>query len=146
MAGQLTHAERQAADHLSGRRVRFTPGRRAVFRVLARADGPLSAAEIDDRLGEVPLSSIYRTLAVLEDAELLAPHNARGITRYEVADWLAGHHHHLVCGECGAVEDVVLPTGLEDALVAVVGSVAEGAGFVPDGHSLEIEGRCSRCR
>jgi Fe2+ or Zn2+ uptake regulation protein len=145
MIGQLTHAERQAADHLTGKRVRFTPGRRAVFRLLARADGPMSAAEIDEHLDGVPLSSIYRSLAVLEESGLLAPHHARGVTRYEVADWIAGHHHHLVCGECGSVEDVVLSSPLEEALVGVVASVADEAGFAHEGHSLEIEGRCVRC-
>lgn len=145
MVGQLTHAERQAADHLASRRIRFTPGRRAVFRALTGADGPLSAAELDERLDDVPLSSIYRTLSVLEESGLLAPHHARGVTRYEVADWIAGHHHHLVCGECGAVDDVVLPPALEESLVGVVGAVADRVGFEHDGHALEIEGRCARC-
>jgi Fur family transcriptional regulator, ferric uptake regulator len=146
MTGQLTHVERQAAEHLATRRIRFTPGRQAVFRTLARADGPMSAAEIDDRLAEVPLSSIYRTLSVLEEAGLLAPHHARGVTRYEVADWIAGHHHHVLCTECGAVEDVVLPVDLEAALEGVVGAVAATTGFDHDGHALEIEGRCAACR
>jgi Fur family transcriptional regulator, ferric uptake regulator len=143
---QLTQAERQAAEHLAGRKVRFTRGRRAVFRVLARSDGPLSAAEIDGRLVDVPLSSIYRTLAVLEESGLLAPHHGRSRTRYELADWIVGHHHHLVCSHCGQVEDVVLSGALESTLEGVVGAVAGGAGFAHEGHSLEIEGRCSECR
>jgi Fur family transcriptional regulator, ferric uptake regulator len=143
---QPTQAERQAAEHLAGRQVRFTRGRRAVFRLLARADGPMSAAEIDERLGDVPLSSIYRTLSVLEESGLLAPHHGRGMTRYEVADWIGGHHHHLVCSRCGQVEDVVLSGSLEAALEGVIGAVAGEAGFAHEGHSLEIEGRCSACR
>lgn len=146
MTGQLTQAERQAAEQLATHEVRFTPGRRAVFRLLAKADGPLSASEIDEELDDVPLSSIYRTLTVLEEVGLIAPHHARGITRYEVAEGIAGHHHHLVCGVCGVVEDVVLPLRLEASLEGVVDTVADAAGFAHDGHSLEIEGRCARCR
>lgn len=143
---QLTRAERQAAERLADKKVRFTRGRRAVFGLLGRADGPMSAAEIHDRLEDVPLSTIYRTLAVLEEGGILVPHHARGITRYEPADWIAGHHHHLVCADCGVVDDVVLAAPLEEALVGVVSEVAGGAGFVHDGHTLEIEGRCARCR
>ena len=52
-----------------------------------------------------------------------------GITRYEMAEWLAGHHHHLVCIECGAVEDIELPEGLELELERLVGQVS-GLGLV----------------
>lgn len=133
-------------ERLAGHDVRFTAGRRAVFRLLSRADGPLSAGEIHRQLKTLPLSSIYRTLTVLEESEILSLHHTRGVTRYELADWIAGHHHHVVCAECGSVADVMLSPSLEDALERVVASASQGVGFSHDGHSLEIEGRCSSCR
>lgn len=143
---QTSTIERQVQERLARLEARFTPGRRSVVSELARADGPLSAAELHESLEGVPLSSIYRTLAVLEEAGILAPHHARGITRYELADWLGGHHHHLVCGRCGLVEDVVLDPSLERSLVGLVGRVASEVGFDPDDHTLEIEGVCGQCR
>jgi Fe2+ or Zn2+ uptake regulation protein len=84
-----------------------------VVQALSSADGPRSAQELYDEL-DLPLSSIYRSLAVLEEAEVLTPHHgARGLTRYELAEWAAGHHHHVICGECGGVDDVHLDPALE---------------------------------
>jgi Fur family transcriptional regulator, ferric uptake regulator len=146
VTAQTTHTERQVAERLAARGERLTAGRRAVVRLLGRADGPLAAAEIHRLLESVPLSSIYRTLTVLHEAEVVAPHHASGVTRYEIADWLAGHHHHVVCGECGAVSDVVLPDDLESVIEDVVTAVARQAGFRHDGHSLEVEGTCPGCQ
>lgn len=139
--------EREVAGRLADRGVRFTRGRRAVVAALAAADGPRAAAELHADLGSsVPLSSLYRSLAVLETAGIVAPHHGtKGLTRYELAEWLAGHHHHLVCIDCGAVDDIHLSPALEDRLEQVVTGVIREAGFVAGGHSLEIDGRCARC-
>ncbi|MCI0543263.1 MAG: transcriptional repressor, partial [Actinobacteria bacterium] len=85
----------QIADRLAEREVRYTRGRRTLITALSKADGPRSAAELQGDL-DIPLSSIYRSLAVLEEAGVLDPHfGQRGVTRYELAEWLRGHHHHL---------------------------------------------------
>lgn len=138
--------ERQVESRLADRGVRFTGGRRRVVAVLAAADGPLSAAELHDVLDrEVPLSTVYRTLSVLEEAGVTSPHlGAKGLTRYELAEWLSGHHHHLVCLACGAVDDVHLAPQTESELERLVGSAVSGD-FVAQHHTLEIEGRCGRC-
>jgi len=118
-----------------------------VVAALEHADGPRSAAELHAELaGTVPVSSVYRTLAVLEEAGVVEPHHsAKGITRYEMAEWLAGHHHHLVCIDCGAVEDIALPKGMETKLEELVGQISELSSFSASGHSLEVDGRCPRC-
>lgn len=139
--------DREVEQRLSGHRVRYTQGRRRVVAALAGSDGPMSAAELHGAVaGALPLSSIYRSLAVLEDAGVLAPHHgARGLTRYELAEWLKGHHHHLVCIDCGAVEDVTVARRYEDQVDRVVKEISSGVSFTPFNHALEIEGRCSRC-
>lgn len=135
-----------AEERLASSSIRLTPGRKAVVHLLGNAEGPLSATEIHDSLAGVPLSTIYRTLSVLEEAGVLVPHHATGVTRYEVADWIAGHHHHVICDSCGAVEDIVLPTALEDTIEEVVRAVAASAGHLHHDHSLEIHGLCSSCQ
>jgi Fe2+ or Zn2+ uptake regulation protein len=95
---------------------------------------------------ELPLSSLYRSLAVLEGAGIVTRHfGARGVTRYELAEWLTGHHHHLVCLDCGSVEDIALPQPYEEKVEELVEGIGAFASFTPLGHSLEVEGRCSRC-
>jgi Fe2+ or Zn2+ uptake regulation protein len=139
--------DRQVEERLTEAGIRYTGGRREVVAALGGADGPRSAAELHrDLAGRVPVSSVYRTLAVLEAAGVVEPHHgARGVTRYEIAEWLAGHHHHLVCIGCGAVEDIELPPKLELQLERLVGQVSGLSSFSASGHSLEVVGRCARC-
>jgi Fe2+ or Zn2+ uptake regulation protein len=139
--------ERLVEERLAESGVRFTGGRRRVVATLERADGPLSASEVHANLaGDVPVSTVYRTLAVLEETGVVQPHHgSKGITRYEIAEWLAGHHHHLVCIKCGGVEDIELPQDLETRLERLVGQVSDMSAFSASGHSLEVEGRCTRC-
>lgn len=138
---------REVERRLTERDIRYTKGRRSVVTTLATADGPRSAAELHGDIGSaVPLSSLYRCLTVLEDAGVVAPHFAsKGITRYELAEWLTGHHHHLVCLDCGSVEDIDVLPSQESRVRSVVGEIAAAAAFTAVDHSLEIEGRCSQC-
>jgi Fur family transcriptional regulator, ferric uptake regulator len=138
---------RQVEHQLRARDIRYTRGRRVVVTALGEADGPLSAAELNAELGSaVPLSSIYRTLSVLEESGVVTPHFAtKGLARYELAEWLTGHHHHLVCVSCGAVEDVEVPQGMEEQVRALVAAIASDAGFSPANHALEIDGLCKEC-
>jgi len=141
----LTTVDQRVEERLAARGIRYTRGRRSVIAALSRADGPRSAAELAPSV-PVPVSSLYRSLGVLEEAGVLAPHHgARGVTRYELAEWLAGHHHHLVCVECGAVEDVEVPRGREAAIRDLVVEIAARSGFEALDHVLEIEGRCGAC-
>lgn len=137
----------QVAGRLRNAGVRLTNGRRDVVAALTRSRGPVSAAEIHAHLdGSVPLSSIYRTLTVLSETEVASPHHGRdGVTRYELAEPLQDHHHHLVCVECGRIDDVEFDGSAEHAVKDAIAGVASAHGFEVADHSLEIEGRCERC-
>ena len=139
--------DRQVERRLAEVDVRYTKGRRVVISALAEADGPRSAAELSLVIGtSVPVSSLYRSLAVLEGAGVLAPHySSPGLTRYELAEWLSGHHHHLVCIDCGQVQDLPASPAIEDRLQKIVADVARDASFAETNHALEIEGRCAPC-
>ncbi len=139
--------DRQVQQRLADADVRYTRGRREVVDTLASLDGPRSAAELHEVMGGgVPLSSLYRTLTVLEETGILAPHySSPGLTRYELAEWLTGHHHHLVCIDCGQVEDIDVDEKLESELHRIVSEVSLTASFVDSSHALEIEGRCGKC-
>ncbi len=143
-----TNLEKQIAGHLQERDIRLTSGRRTVVRSLGVADGPRSASDLFSSIGDtVPLSSIYRSLAVLEEAGVISPHySTKGVTRYELAEWLMGHHHHLVCLECGQVEDIEIASEIEKQLEAIVERIGRDVSFAPRDHALEIEGLCSQCK
>lgn len=139
--------DREVEKRLSEHDVRYTRGRRVVVSALAAADGPKSAAELHSDIGpSVPLSSLYRSLTTLEETGVVMHHfGAKNITRYELAEWLTGHHHHLVCIDCGAVEDIEIPKAQESQVVGLVDRVSAAASFTPIDHALEINGRCARC-
>ena len=143
-----TSIDRDVEHHLRSRDIRYTKGRRVVVAALAGADGPRSAAELHADIGSsVPLSSLYRSLAVMEEAGVLVPHfGTKGLTRYELAEWIAGHHHHVICINCGSVEDIDVPPSHEVRVREIVDEIAALIDFTPIDHTLEIEGRCSRCR
>lgn len=134
---------RRLAEHGS----RFTGGRAAIVRNLMISNGPQSAAELHQRLRRaVPLSSLYRSLAVMNEAGILAMHHSNGMARYELAEWLTGHHHHLVCLQCGAVDDFELSSERERDLNQLVSRIGNQHGFEVENHALEVQGLCSNCQ
>jgi len=144
----MQHLEQAVEERLGAAGVRLTQGRRSAVEALAKMHGPRTAAEIHIEVGNtVPLSSLYRSLSVLTDAGVLsAQHGSDGVNRFELAEWLTGHHHHLVCVSCGTVVDVTPTIDQERAMAQLVEKMADGAGFVASGHRFEIEGTCRTCR
>ena len=89
---------------------RYTPGRRAIVDLLVSTGHPVSIGDIADRLPGLPRSSAYRHLTDLETAGLVRRVAASDeFTRFELAEDLTEHHHHLMCVNCGKVTDVILP-------------------------------------
>ncbi len=149
----MTRVSRTDVDGRVGQRltehgIRYTAGRRLAVQALLELAGPVSAAQLQGEIGDaVPLSSLYRTLALLDEAGITdRTHDADGVARYELAEWLLGHHHHLVCNRCGEVEDVAVTAELEARMGSMVEAIAEQAGYLPTGHRIDIEGVCRRCR
>ncbi|MDE0675045.1 MAG: transcriptional repressor [Acidimicrobiia bacterium] len=127
--------------------VRYTTNRRALIEALENTPGPLTVEEIY-RVTEprIPYSSIYRDVRVLTDTQVLTlHHSADRSNRFELAEWLSGHHHHLVCVACMAISDISLAPAAEGRLSRLADSAAAGAGYRVTGHSLEIEGLCPDC-
>lgn len=126
---------------------RFTATRKAIVSALATAGGPLSIPEILGATDDLAQSSVYRNLAVLEEAGVVV--RVAGVderARYELSEHLTGHHHHLVCTSCGAVSDVRIPDAAERELDRVLSTIAAGAGFEIEHHRLDLVGRCGECR
>ena len=145
---QSTDTLTAARDRLKAKHVRFTAARRLVIERLNESSGPKSAADIAaTTTGTIPVSSLYRTLSVLEVCGIIErfPDQA-GIARYELAEWLTGHHHHMTCVECGATNDVTVPRDLEAAVADIASEVGGRFDFQVTGHRLDLHGVCRQCR
>ena len=140
--------DQRVAQRLSEREIRYTTGRRWVVRSLLDLGGPVSTAQLLDAVEDaVPLSSLYRTMALLDEAGIThKSHDAGGVAMYELAEWLLGHHHHLVCVECGEVSDIELAPAQERGLDEIADAAADEEGFEVLGHRIDIEGRCRKCQ
>jgi Fur family transcriptional regulator, ferric uptake regulator len=130
---------------LGGVGQRYTTQRRALVEVLERARKPLSTAEIvEARTG--PQSSVYRNLAVLEHAGVVRRVVTEGeFARFELDEELTEHHHHLICSNCGKVEDVTIPSAIESTMDRTVDRLAKRSGFAKVRHRLDLIGTCRAC-
>ena len=125
---------------------RYTAGRRAIVGLLVSAGHPVSISDIADRLPGLPRSSAYRHLTDLEAAGLVRRVAASDeFSRFELAEDLTEHHHHLLCMNCGKVTDVALPPGFEQDMTSAISQLAGAEGFQPRSHRLDILGTCANC-
>ncbi len=142
------HADihRTVRDLLDQHDQRYTAGRRAVVAALADAGGPVTLPELIDRAPQVAQSSAYRNLAVMEEVGAVRRlvHSTEH-ARYELAEHLTEHHHHLICESCGSVRDVTLTPGLERRLDDAFEALAAAEGFTPTHHTIDLYGRCADC-
>ena len=138
--------EQQVMLRLSSAEVRFTKGRRLVLEAILRSDNRCSARDLHKDLeDEVPLSSIYRTLTTMSDLGIVVPHHGMGAIRYELAEWLVGHHHHLICRSCGNIDDIELTEHTESIIDELVSTATEERCFIAANHYFDIDGVCASC-
>jgi Fur family ferric uptake transcriptional regulator len=135
-----------SAQRLASDGQRYTRNRQAIVAILGEAARPLALSEVLSVGDDLAQSSVYRNLVVLEDAGVVRKVVATDeFARYELAEDLTEHHHHLLCSGCGAVEDFVLPARVERSVENALAAVAAEAGFVGGHHRLDLVGRCARC-
>lgn len=136
--GQLEAALQTMRDHQH----RVTAPRRAILSILTSEHGPFTADELHQRMdkGVCDLVTVYRSLAALEEINLLRRCDfGDGIYRYEFNTG-EHHHHHVVCRSCHSVRtlDLCVADGLE--------RMARQLGYKNVTHTLEIFGICTDCQ
>jgi Fe2+ or Zn2+ uptake regulation protein len=122
---------------------KVTHGRLTILQVLAKADHPLSIAEIMKNLGShINQATLYRALEALTAVNIVRrvdlhhPH-----AHYELVEG-GSHHHHLICTQCGYIEDV-LDCDAKDIEKTVL---KRSTSFtLIEKHSLEFFGYCKKC-
>src|ERR1700730_82379 len=96
-------------DELRKRGLRATATRVAVYRSVAELPGHPDVEEIAGKarelIGAISTQGVYDTLHALPEVGLLRRFEpAGGPARFEAR--VGDNHHHLVCRECGAAQDV----------------------------------------
>lgn len=125
---------------------RYTSGRRRIVAALQAGDGPLTITQILAEDGGLAQSSVYRNLTILEEVGAVTRIvTSDDFARYELAEHLTEHHHHLICAACGDVADFSLDDGTEDTLDRALAVAAKRAGFDVESHRLDLIGVCADC-
>lgn len=160
----VQQAWRQMLSQLDARGYRLTPQRQLILEALfacssqasdtsegaAASEGHIQPtrhvtaeeihAYIRERFPQINLSTVHRTLELLEELGLVThAHFADHVARYHPVN--LGQHHHLLCRNCGGIWE------LEDEIVHPLSqSIQQRYGFEADLNHLAIFGLCQDCR
>ena len=138
---------RRIATRLEGVGQRLTASRGALVTALADAERPLTIPEIADADASLAVSSTYRNLTTLEAVGVVHRVVTHGdFAYYELAEGLTErHHHHLICSNCGAVEDFDASPQLEQSVRGTARQIARRTGFRTERHVVDLIGLCADC-
>ena len=134
---------RDIVGELSEQGYRLTPQRLMILSAIEDTDSHISAEEIYTQVvakyPNVNISTVYHTLELLKRLGLVTETDmGGGRVRYHPVD--KGHHHHLVCQECGTIIDLD-----ESILLSLKNTLLHDYKFVADLKHLAIFGRCTNC-
>lgn len=133
----------EVMELLRSRGLRMTPQRRAIVFEVMRTQGHISPADVARKVqGEMPgvnASTVYRTLALLEEIGVLSHAHLESGAEYHRTE--EAGHVHLTCSSCGAEDDLSI-----DEAQALQKLVERHRGFQPDLTHFAISGRCAACQ
>jgi len=131
------------AEALREAGLRPTRSRLAILDALAASGRAVSAQELfvefRGKPGAPGLATVYRTLSALAESGAVDTFRRGDEAFFRLCR--DGHHHHLVCNECGLVEEIEA-----QEVEAWVARVSRRRSFTVTAHRADIFGLCSACR
>ena len=128
------------ASTLEARGHRVTPSRAAVIAAVLQQSGHFTVDDVLRRCGGTGRATVFRTIRLLTELGVVCRVLLEdGSLHYRLSR--RGHHHHLVCLNCGGVRDLD-----ECAVGDLVRELSRASGYEIEGHWLEFYGRCASCR
>jgi len=130
---------------LKSKKLRKTKLRVFLLKTLLDSAKPLAVENLLNVLSraknEAHKTSVYRQLSVLKNEKIIREVQfGENKKRYEI--YPDNHHHHLVCVDCGHVEDV----NAEKDLTGLEKKIFQDKKFKVVNHSLEFFGICVNCK
>jgi Fur family ferric uptake transcriptional regulator len=129
---------------LSEKGYRLTPQRLMILSAIESSRDHISAEEIYAQVAakypHVNISTVYRTLELLKKLGMVYEIDlGEGRIRYHAEE--SGHHHHLVCQDCGLVIDID-----ESTLSSLRDILLRHYNFRAELRHVAIFGLCENCR
>ncbi|MDO4799331.1 MAG: Fur family transcriptional regulator [Bacillota bacterium] len=122
--------------------IKNTLPRRRILEILDAAEQPLTAHQIADQLsGEIDLSTVYRTLDLFTEKQLVVKTVSFGDATAGYERNSGEHRHMLICTECGETAYFrACP------IHALEKQLESETGYEIKTHRLELTGLCGSCR
>jgi len=131
---------------LKSNNLKYTKQRELILEIIYNNSGHFTPEDIynlikmsypDVKLG---IATVYRTLTLLEDAQIVSSlsFGTQG-KKYEFG--LKEHHDHLVCLECGGIEEF-----FDETIEKQQEKIAKKFNFKMTNHIMKITGVCSACQ
>ena len=145
----LSEFHKKFEEHLSRLRLRQTKQRKIILDTIFSMDKHVDAEKIYLEVKKsdptVGLATIYRTLKMLTDAQILDERRFTDRSCFELASTTDDDHHdHLICNQCGAIVEFY-----DKELENSKHRIAHELGFQLKNHKLELFADClnpSQCQ
>ncbi len=140
----MNQTQNSLVEEIKAQGIRITPQRAIIFEAIENLEGHITAEDIFQEVQQVnpyiSLATVYRTLELLSDLKLVNQTNfGRSQTYFALRDH--GSHHHLVCLECGRVEEFA-----DEMLASLRSNLREKHNFEAHTDHICIFGICKGCR
>jgi len=130
---------------LKSNNLKYTTQRELILKIIYDNDGHFTPEDIYNLIKKsypevnLGIATIYRTLTLLEDADIVTSisFGTQG-KKYEFG--LTEHHDHLVCLECGNIEEFY-----DETIELQQEKIAKKFNFKMSDHVMKITGTCSAC-
>jgi Fur family ferric uptake transcriptional regulator len=131
---------------LKSNTLKYTKQRELILEIIYNNDGHFTPEDIYNLIKEsypdvkLGIATVYRTLILLEDAHIVSSisFGTQG-KRYEFG--FKDHHDHLVCLECGSIEEFI-----DETIERQQEKIAQKFNFKMTNHIMKITGTCSACQ
>lgn len=134
-----------ADEWLKAAGLRVTEPRKCILLILATHTPHHLAAEtvygiLHKQQKDIGLATVYRVLSQLEEAGLVVRHRfGDDVSVYELSS--DDHHDHLICTQCGALEEFC-----NQSVEYAIHQVVKASDFHQDRHHLTVYGLCNKCQ
>lgn len=131
---------------LRANKLKYTKQRELILEIIYNNSGHFTPEDIYNLIKKsypevkLGIATVYRTLTLLEESNIVSSlsFGSQG-KKYEFG--LGEHHDHLVCLECGGIEEF-----FDETIEKLQEEIAKKFNFKMTNHIMKITGTCSACQ